>query len=186
MGNRVKGDVFKDGTEADGTPYLGLVFLGELDALGITAALEVEYAVGTPSMLVVADQQALGVGRKRGFPSPGKPKEKGGVAMPAYVGRAMHGKHIAVGQQEVHHAKDGLLHLACIFCSADEDDLAGKVDDDKGFGARAVPLRVSLKFRSGDNGKFRHISLHLFGAGTHKQGANEEVMPCKLVNDAYR
>src|SRR5205823_14802390 len=59
---RIEDDVFQHGAETDGVPDLRLVRLRKIDALGVTAAFEIENALVGPAVLVVADEPALGVG----------------------------------------------------------------------------------------------------------------------------
>src|SRR5271166_2367045 len=66
-GVRVERHILKHATEPQRVPDLRLVLLRKLDALGVASALEVEDAVGTPSVLVVADEVARRVGRERGL-----------------------------------------------------------------------------------------------------------------------
>src|SRR5207245_1428724 len=63
----IDNDVFQDAAEAQRLENLRLVGSGEMNALGIAAALEIEDAVLGPAVLVVADQAALGIGGERGF-----------------------------------------------------------------------------------------------------------------------
>ena len=54
-------DVLKDRTEVDGAIDLRLFGFLKVDALCIAPALEVEYAVVGPAVLVIADQLAVRV-----------------------------------------------------------------------------------------------------------------------------
>eukprot|EP00966_Prymnesium_polylepis_P002418 55527-Prymnesium_polylepis.1 len=53
------------GAKADGTEDVRLVLLGEGDALGVAAALDVEDSSLGPHVLVIADELAPRVGRER-------------------------------------------------------------------------------------------------------------------------
>ena len=82
----VQHDVFQHrAVFTGGSENGGFVLFGEVDELGITSTFEVEYAVGAPSMLVIADERSLRVGRKRGFSGTGEPEEDGCV-FPGGVG----------------------------------------------------------------------------------------------------
>ena len=84
--------VFADGAKADGVEDLGLMERVQALALGIAASLDVEDAHVGPAVLVVADQQARGVGRKRGLARAGKAKEHGRLVRDGiHAGRAVHG-----------------------------------------------------------------------------------------------
>ena len=63
----------------------------------------------------------------------------------------MHGQHVALGNQEIHYAKDRFLHLAGVLCAADEDDFAGEIGKDEGPGAGSVALWNSLELGGGDD-----------------------------------
>ncbi len=65
----IQDDIFVDSTEADRIPDLRLIFLREIDAFSIAAALEVEDAIIAPAVFVVADQAAAGIGRETGLAS---------------------------------------------------------------------------------------------------------------------
>ena len=64
----VEGNVLEQRVAADGIVDVGLGVLVEVDDLGVAAALEVEDAVVVPAVLVIADEQALGVGGQGGLP----------------------------------------------------------------------------------------------------------------------
>ena len=129
-GLRIEHHVFQHRAEAIGRRVdLRFGFLRELDALGVAAALEVEYAVRPPAMLVVADQRAVRVGRERGLAGAGEPEEQRHIVMLADIGGAMHRHHTLRRQVEVERSENGLLHLAGIGRVADQDDLAGEVDN---------------------------------------------------------
>src|SRR5699024_9957864 len=115
----------------------------QVDDLGVAAALEVEHAVVVPAVLVVADQQALGIGGEGGLAGAGQAEEDGGVlAVEVGVGGAVHGGNALERQVVVHHAEHALLHLAAV--PGVEDDLlaAGDVEDNGSLGVQAQLLVV--------------------------------------------
>src|SRR5579862_4535084 len=61
---RIERYVLEHTAEAQRIPDLRLVLLGELDALGIASAFEVEDTVGAPSVLVIADQVTRRISRE--------------------------------------------------------------------------------------------------------------------------
>lgn len=67
---------------------------GQVNHLGIAAALEVKHPVVGPAMLVVADQLPFGVGREGGLTGARQAEEDGGVAVGAPVGTTVHGEHV--------------------------------------------------------------------------------------------
>ena len=93
-------------------------------------------------MLVVADKAALGVGRERGLARARKAKEEGNIPILADVGRAVHGHHALIGQEEVHHREDRLLHLTGIFGAHDDDLAPLKAEGDDGVALLAVLFAV--------------------------------------------
>src|SRR5262249_56542557 len=72
VAHRVEHHILEHGTKANGIPDLGLIFLCQVDALGVTAALKIKDSSGTPSVLVIADQEALRVCGKRGLARAGQ------------------------------------------------------------------------------------------------------------------
>ena len=69
LGNALVGEV-------DLAVDVGLVLLGEVDYLGVAAALEVEDTVIVPAVLVITDQAALGIcGERVVLPVPERPKK---------------------------------------------------------------------------------------------------------------
>ena len=81
---RVEHDVFQDGAEAARAGVDLRLGLGrEANDLGVAAVLEIEDAVFAPAVLVVADQVARGVGRKRRLAGAGKAEEQRHVAIVA-------------------------------------------------------------------------------------------------------
>ena len=130
-------------------------------ALGVAAALDVKDAHIGPAVLVVADQQARGVGRKRGLAGAGQAKEHGGLVRDGiHAGRAMHGQHVVLdGQQVVHDAEDGLFDLAGVAGARDQDHALLEVDDHRGAGVETLDGRIALIA-----GGCEHAEVRLAGA----------------------
>src|SRR4029077_7302540 len=114
----------------------------QLDAFGVAAAFEIEDAVRTPAVLVIADQRALRIGGERGLAGAGEAEEDRGIAVGVDIGRAMHWHDAALGQIIVQRGEHALLHLAGITRPADEDDLAREIDCDDVLGAYAVTFGI--------------------------------------------
>ena len=92
--------VFTDGAKADGVEDLGLVERVQALTLGVAAALDVKDAHIGPAVLVIADQQARGIGRKRGLAGAGQAKEHRGLMRDGiHAGRAMHGQYVVLDGQ---------------------------------------------------------------------------------------
>ena len=116
---RIVDDVFEHGSEPDRVVDLRLAFGRKVDHLGVAAPLDVEDALVRPAVLVVADQAALGIGRKRRFACARQPEEQRHVAVRSFVGRAVHREHTAQRHQVVHHGKDAFFHLAGVLRAED-------------------------------------------------------------------
>jgi hypothetical protein len=101
-----------------------LGFARQPDGLGVAAALEIEHAVFAPAMLVVADQRAFRIGRKRCLAGSRKAEEHGGVAIGPDIGRAMHRHDALGGKQVVERGEHRLLHFAGIGSAADQNQSA--------------------------------------------------------------
>ena len=153
----VEHHVFADGAKADGVKDLGLVERVQALTLGVAAALDVEDAHVGPAVLVVADQQARGVGRKRGFAGAGQAKEHGRLVRDGvHAGRAVHGQHVVLdGQQVVHDAEDRLFDLTGVAGAGDQNHAFLEVDDHGGAGVEALDGRVALVAGSGEHAKVR-------------------------------
>lgn len=66
--DRIVYNVLEDRAEPDGTVDLGFFLCGEVNAFGVAATLDVEYTAVRPHVLVVANELASRIGRKRCFP----------------------------------------------------------------------------------------------------------------------
>src|SRR5580704_14879362 len=105
-GVRIESHIFENTAEAKRVPDLRLVFLRELDALGVASAFEVEDAAGAPAVLVVADQVAGGIGGERGLAGSREAEKQCAHAIMPDIGRAVHGEDVALGQKKIHDAED--------------------------------------------------------------------------------
>ena len=157
----VEHHVFADRAKADSVEDLGLVEGVQALAFGVAAALDVEDAHVGPTVLVVADQQARGIGRKRGLAGAGQAKEHGGLVRDGiHAGRAVHGQHVVLdGQQIVHDAKDRLFNLAGVAGAGDQNHAFLEVDDHRSAGVEALDGGVALV-----TGRCEHAEVGLAGA----------------------
>lgn len=80
-GVRVIDDVLEDGTEADSVEDFGLLLGREVDAFGVAATLDVEDASVGPDVLVVTDEETVGVCGEGRLAGAGKTEEEGDVAL---------------------------------------------------------------------------------------------------------
>src|SRR5450830_2125810 len=107
----VQRDVFQHGAVLDGFPDHRLVLLGQVDALGIATAFDVEHHAHAPAVFVVTDQVTAFVSRQGGLASARQTEEQGHVALFAPVRRAVHWQHVDRWQQEVLYRAKGFFHL---------------------------------------------------------------------------
>ena len=182
----VEHHVFADGAKADGVEDLGLVERVQALTLGVAAALDVEDPHVGPTVLVVADQQARGIGRKRGLAGAGQAKEHGGLMRDGvHTGRAMHGQHVVLdGQQVIHNAEDGLFDLAGVAGASDKNHALLEVDDHRGAGVEALGGRVALIAGCGKDAEVRLAGACDFAgkrAGEHL--LNKERLAGTLAGD---
>ena len=170
----------------DGVVDVGLGLLVQVDDLGVAAALEVEDAVVVPAVLVVADEQTLGVGGQGGLAGAGQAEEDGGVlAVHVGVGGAVHGGNALQRQVVVHHGEHALLHLAAV--PGVDDDLltGGDVEGDAGLGVQAqllVVLDLGLGGVVDDEVGLEVLQLLLGRADEHV--LDEVCLPCDLHDEA--
>jgi len=183
----IKDDVLEHGAEAlGGRVDFRLGFGRQADGLGVAAAFEVENAVFAPTMLVVADQRALRVGRKRGLTGTGKAEEDGRVTLRADIGRAVH-RHDTLGRQHVIECReDRLLHFAGVGRAADQNDAVGEVAGDDRFRTAAVAGRIGAEARQVDDGQLGLEVVKRRTLRTDQQVTDEQRMPGKLGDDTGR
>ena len=178
--------VFANGAKADSVEDLGLVEGVQALAFCVAATLDVEDTHVGPTVLVVADQQARGIGRKRGLARAGQAKEHGSLVRDGiHAGRAMHGQHVVLdGQQVIHNAEDGLFDLAGVAGTRDQNHALLEVDDHGGAGVEALDGRVALVARRGEHAEVRLAGARDFAgerAGEHL--LNEERLAGTLAGD---
>ena len=147
---RVVHDVFEDRAEADGVEDLGLLLSREVDRLGVAPALDVEDTSVGPDVLVVANEETVGVSRKCGLAGSGKTEEESDGAIDANIGRGVKGKLTELDWLKVvlvasgldkrelkakttityHDGEDTLLHLSGILGTEDDHLHALEIDLD--------------------------------------------------------
>ena len=138
-------------------------------------------------MLVVADQDAVGIGRERGLAGAGEAEEQRDVAVLADIGRAVHRHHALRRQVEVERGEHRLLHLAGVGRAADQHDLAGEIDRHHRVGAlaAAVTLCVRLERRQVDDRHLGGEGSKLGAIRTDQELADEQRMPGELGEHAH-
>ena len=183
----IEHDIFEHGAEALGRRVdLRLGFGGQADGLGIAAAFKVEDAGLAPAMLVIADQGAGRIGRKRRLAGAGQAEKDGRVTIGSGIGRAMHRHDALLRQKIVERGEDGLLHLAGIGGAADQDQAVLEVAGDHGLGPAAVALGVRLEAWQVDDRQLRQEALERTMIRADQQIADEQRVPGKLGHDPGR
>ena len=100
--HRVVDDVFKDAAISDGVKNIRLLLCREVDAFGVTSALNVEDTSVRPDMFVITDEKTIGVGGECGLASAGKSEKESNVtALNAYIGRGVKGELTKFNRLEV-------------------------------------------------------------------------------------
>jgi len=85
----VNGNVFKQSITFNGIVNVGFSIFIEVDNFGIASAFEIKNTIIVPSVFVITDKQAFGVGRECVLPVPDKPKENSNIPVFAHVCRAV-------------------------------------------------------------------------------------------------
>src|SRR5690606_29030360 len=127
---------------------------------------------------------ARSVGRERRLAGAGE-TEKHRRSFRTDVRRTVH-RHDAFGRQEViEQAEYAFLHLAGIGRAADEDQLLAVIDGNHRLAAATVPRGIGAEAWQVDYRIFGREMSQLVGARAHQHGADEQVVPGELVNDAH-
>ena len=167
----------------DGPVDLGLLAGVDVDHLGIAAVFEVGDAVVAPAVLVVPQQGAFGIGRKRGLAGARKPQQQGHVTVRPLVGGTVQGEDADCRQHEIHDREHQFLDAAAIGGAVDNADPLVEIHDHRHIRGPAVrqvpqalPVANPVKLVVGQNqqgeflvGKqaapdiFRHRAKHVVG-----------------------
>src|SRR5260370_28148061 len=167
-----------------GRMYGRLGFSTQLDCLRIAAALEIEDAFGAPTVLVVTDQRAPGIGRQSCFPGSRQTEEYGRIILRADICRTMHLHDVLSRKKVIQRRKDGLLDFAGIRTSPYQDDLSRKIDRDHRFAAHAVALGIRLEGRAAVNRELRKEGREFAPVWPEQQRADEKREPSERSEDA--
>ena len=175
----IQSDVLQQSVALDGVVDIRLGVLIQVDDLCVAAALEVEHAVVIPAVLVIADQQTLGIGGQGGLAGAGQTEEDGSVlALHIGVGGAVHGSNALQRQEVVHHGEHALLHLAAVPGVDDDLLLAGDVEHNSSLGVQAQLLVVlDLGLGSVVNNEIRLKVLQLLSGGLDEHVGDEVCLP---------
>ena len=79
LAGSITGNVLKKSISLACVVDVRLVLLGEVDNLCLATTLEVEYSVVIPAVLIITDEESLGIGRKCSLTCSGKTEEDSGV-----------------------------------------------------------------------------------------------------------
>ena len=181
----VYSNVLKKSISSDSVVDVGLGFLVEVDDLSIAAAFEVEYAFVVPAVLVIADQQSLGICGKGCLTCAGQTEEDSCVlAFHICVRGAVHSSDALQRKVIVHHGEDTLLHLAAVPCVDDNLLTACDVESSSCLGVHAH-LFVVLNLRLGSvvNDEIGLIGLELFRGRLDEHVLDEVCLPGNLNDE---
>ena len=169
--------VFQNRAEFDRVIDFGLAVGGKMDALRIATAFDVDNTLIGPVVLVVANELTRGFGRKRRFAGARKTKEETGIAVVAFVGRAVHGKEALLRHEIIHDREDALLHFARILGAEDDEFAALKVEVDGSRRSEGFSCRVGNKLPGVEDDVVRFAKAgELFLRGTDQHVVHEERM----------
>ena len=137
-------------------------------------------------MLVVTDEQTLGIGGKGGLAGAGETEEDGGVlAVHVGVGRAVHGGHTLQGEVVVHDGEHTFLHLAAVPGVDDNLHTLGEVEGNAGLGVDAEFLPVlNLGLGGVEHNEVGGEVLELLFGGTNEHVGHEVSLPCHFHDEA--
>ena len=137
-------------------------------------------------MLVVADELALGIGRKGGLARTRQTEEDGRLALLVGVGRAVHRSDALERQQVIHVGEHALLHLAAVPGVDDHLHLLGEVEDHGRLGVETQFLVVlHLGLRSVEHHEVGLAVLLQLGVGrTDEHVLHEVSLPGHLHDEA--
>ena len=74
-------DVLEDAAVLDGVENIGFLLSGQVNALGVASTFDVKDTRVRPDMLIVSDEQTVGVGRKGGLSGTRKTEEESDVTL---------------------------------------------------------------------------------------------------------
>lgn len=186
-GKRVEDNVLKDGAELDGVENIGLLLLGETEALGVAATLDVEDTSVGPAVLVITDQESVGVSGEGSLTGTGETEEEGHVTVLALVGGGVQGEHIVLDGHEVEHdSEDTLLHLTSVLGTENEHLHGLEVDVNGGVGGHSRGVSVSGEGTGVVDGKvgLSEVSELLLG-GSDQHVSHEQSVVGSGTDDSH-
>jgi hypothetical protein len=187
----VEDDVLEDGTKLDGVEDIGLFLSWETNALGVAlklsviftpecvrktySTLDIENAVITPAVLVVANQSTVRISWQRGFASSWKTKENSDIAILAFIGRGVESQNIVLDWHLIEeNGKNTLLHLASVLGTEDNHFFIGEIDGDRGSRGHTFGISVGRERAGIINGVVWVEVLKIFPFRADKHVAHEK------------
>ena len=139
----VYSNVLEECITTDGAIDGRLTLHAQVDHLSVAATLVIEDTIVIPSVLIVTDQETLGVSGEGGLTGTGETKEDGGMlAIHIRIGRGVHRGHATTGVEVIHVAEHPLLHLTTIPGVEDHLLAAGEVEDNSSLRVETELLPV--------------------------------------------
>ena len=138
--------VLQHGTKTQRIKDLRFRLARQIHRLGVTTSFDVEHPIVGPAVFVVADQQAMWVGRKGGLAGARETEQDRG-AMGLSIGgrRAMHREDVFLGHAVIHIGEHRLLHFAGVLRAQDHDFARLEVQVDAGLGGHAGGEAIGRK-----------------------------------------
>ena len=184
VGAGIEFDILHQGAGTNGMVDLRFLVFAEVDTFGIAAPFEIEDIVFGPSVFVVADEPAAGVGAECRFAGAAEAEEDGGVAFGTFVGGAMHAQYIPVaGEEEVQDREDRFLDLAGVGGAGHYDQAVAEGDDYGGGATGPAFGGIEGESGSGQDLPVRMEIFQLFFARPEEHVVGKEVSAGGLVDD---
>lgn len=165
----IENGVFKNGTELDRVEDFGFAFSGQVDALRIAAAFNVDNAFVGPIVFVVADELTARFGGESRFTGTGKTEEQAGVAVFAFVRGAVHGQEAFFRHQVVHDRENALLHFAGVFSAENDEFLTFEREVDARARGEGRRRRIGFELTGVENDEVRFAEFSEFLSGRTDQ-----------------
>ena len=183
--DRINRRVLEDSSEADRAVNFGFSLIGEAQALGVAASLDIEDASLGPTVLIVSDQVAMRIGRESRFAGPGEAEEERDITIRPFIRRAVHREHILLGHDVVHDGEDSLLHLTGVLGAQDHHFAAAEAQGDTRVSGDSGDRWVGgMAARVVDDIVGRTKVLELFGGGPNQHVVHEERVIGPRADDA--
>src|SRR5258708_1839635 len=141
----IENHVLKDRTTPNCIPDLWLALLGEVNALRIAAAFEVENPRVAPTVFVIPDQVAIRVCGQSGLAGARKTKKQSGLTIHAAIGGTVHRENATLREEVIQHGENRLLDLSRVTRPSDDNEPGLEINDDYRLAAHFGAKHVSLE-----------------------------------------